>query len=81
MAKVADEQTRPKGNPRFDYEQANQAHARGKTEAAPDGFRSCGTQPANISLIRRRSKFCVARRLGHPNRINGGEEARTTAIH
>jgi hypothetical protein len=28
MAKVADERTRPKGNPRANYEQAQAAHAR-----------------------------------------------------
>lgn len=28
MVKAADERTRPKGNPRKTYEQANQAHAR-----------------------------------------------------
>ncbi len=66
MVKAADERARPKGNPRPAYEQVQPAHARRQTEAAPDGFRSCGNQPANIRLIRRRLEFRLVRRLGHP---------------
>ena len=67
MAKAVDERTRPKGNPRRRYEQATSAHARPQTEAAPDGFRSCGNQPANIRLIRRRLERCFVHRLGYPS--------------
>jgi hypothetical protein len=68
MTKVADERTRPERNPRIDYGYGStEPDARSWTEAAPDGFRSCGSQPANISLIRRRSRFRLVRRLGGPS--------------
>jgi len=59
-----------KGNPRQYYGQGSRESLRPRyeTEAAPDGYRSCGNQPANISLIRRRSYAQRARRLDRPSK-------------